>query len=198
MKLRTFLLSFVVLLAIMPFAIAQGPAYPYSVSLSFTASTGTVTGYNMYRSTYTTACGTFSKINATPFTVTNYTDSNPAQGFYCYAATAVNGTQESGLSNVYSNVSIPPPPPTGLGATVAGGQRITFQWAQSTGSGIIKNSLWSSTTHGGPYTRLWTSVAPATTATLVMPHGTTYVVVSAYSSSTIDSGSSNEVSAIVP
>lgn len=195
MKVKLVVLAIMVLASL---GWGQGPAFPYSVALNFTASTGIVTGYNMYRAPYTTVCGTFAKLNASPFTGTSYTDNAPPQGFYCYAATAVNGTQESGLSSTLSNMSIPPPPPTGLGATVAGRQRITFQWAQSTGSGLIKNSLWSSTVHGGPYTRLWTSTAPAMSATLIMPHGTTYVVASAYSSSTIDSGASNEVIAIVP
>jgi hypothetical protein len=40
-----------------------------------------------------------------------YTDNNVVDGLaYCYAATAVNTTnQESGYSNIVSNVQIPPP-----------------------------------------------------------------------------------------
>ena len=89
-------------------ASAQGPTYPYTVNLNFTASTGIVMGYNMYRAPFTTACGTYAKLNASPFTGTSYTDQNPPQGFYCYAATAVDGPQESGFSNIDSNISHPP------------------------------------------------------------------------------------------
>jgi len=44
-------------------------------------------------------------------TTTLYTDSNVVDGnSYCYAATAVNtSSQESGYSNIASNVQIPAP-----------------------------------------------------------------------------------------
>jgi len=123
---------------------AQGPSYPYSVTITFTASTGTVTGYNMYRAPYTTTCGTYAKLNTAPFTGTTYTDSNPAQGAYCYAATAVDGTAESGLSQPVTNIQIPPPPPSGLGVTLAqnkSADNATFAWKQSKGTKLSGNSL---------------------------------------------------------
>jgi hypothetical protein len=88
------------------------PASTHSVSLSWNASSSTnVSGYNVYRAVYTNSCGSFSKINSLLNTSTLYTDSAVTDGTsYCYAATAVNtNNQESGYSNIASNVQIPAP-----------------------------------------------------------------------------------------
>jgi hypothetical protein len=85
----------------------------HSVSLSWTASTSSnISGYNIYRAVYTTSCGSYAKINgATLDTLTTYTDSSVTDGTnYCYATTAVNSSnEESGYSNIVSDVQIPPP-----------------------------------------------------------------------------------------
>ncbi len=90
-----------------------GTAAPtYSVNLSWTASTSPdISGYNIYRAVYTTACGSFSQINTALNTSTLYTDSVVTDGTsYCYATTAVNSSnEESGYSNIVSNVQIPAP-----------------------------------------------------------------------------------------
>jgi len=86
------------------------PAPVHSVNLSWNASSSqNISGYNIYRAVYTTACGSFGKINALLNTGTLYTDSNVANGTsYCYAATAVNtSNEESGYSNIISNLQIP-------------------------------------------------------------------------------------------
>jgi fibronectin type 3 domain-containing protein len=89
------------------------PAPTHTVNLSWNGSTSSgVSGYNVYRALYAnTACGSFSKINSVITTTTLYTDSNVVDGnSYCYAATAVNSSsQESGYSNIASNVQIPAP-----------------------------------------------------------------------------------------
>ena len=88
------------------------PPPTHSVDLSWNASTSpNISGYNIYRAVYTTSCGSFSKINSLLNTGTLYTDSNVTDGTsYCYAATAVDtSNQESGYSNIASNVQIPPP-----------------------------------------------------------------------------------------
>ncbi len=88
------------------------PAPVHTVYLSWTASTSSnVSGYNIYRAVYTTSCGSFSKINSLLNTTASYTDSVVADGTsYCYAATAVDSSnQESGYSNIDSNVQIPAP-----------------------------------------------------------------------------------------
>lgn len=84
----------------------------YSVNLSWNASTSpNISGYNIYRATYVSSCGSFSKINSLLNTGTLYTDSTVTDGTsYCYATTAVNSSgEESGYSNIVSNVQIPAP-----------------------------------------------------------------------------------------
>jgi hypothetical protein len=92
---------------------ATGTAAPtHTVSLSWNASTSSdISGYNVYRAPYSGSCGSFSKINPNLNTTTLYTDSVVADGSsYCYATTAVNSSnEESGYSNVVSNVQIPAP-----------------------------------------------------------------------------------------
>ena len=94
-------------------ATGTGTAAPtYSVNLSWTASTSSgISGYNIYRAIYTSSCGSYSKINSLLNTTTLYTDSVVVDGkAYCYATTAVNtSSEESGYSNIVSNVQIPAP-----------------------------------------------------------------------------------------
>jgi Abnormal spindle-like microcephaly-assoc'd, ASPM-SPD-2-Hydin/Protein of unknown function (DUF1573) len=88
------------------------PAPSHSVNLSWNASTSqNISGYNIYRSVYTSSCGSYSKINGVLNTGTLYTDSSVIDGTsYCYAATAVDTSdEESGYSNIVSNVQIPAP-----------------------------------------------------------------------------------------
>jgi Abnormal spindle-like microcephaly-assoc'd, ASPM-SPD-2-Hydin/Protein of unknown function (DUF1573) len=90
-----------------------GAAAPvHSVNLSWSASTSpNISGYNIYRAAYAGACGAYSKINALLNTGTLYTNSTVVDGAtYCYATTAVNtSNEESGYSNVVSNVQVPAP-----------------------------------------------------------------------------------------
>ncbi len=75
-----------------------GVSPQYSVSLSWNASTSSVTGYNVYRGT---AVGSYSKINTTLDPNTTYTDSTVVSGAtYYYAATAVDS---SGQESTYSS-----------------------------------------------------------------------------------------------
>jgi Abnormal spindle-like microcephaly-assoc'd, ASPM-SPD-2-Hydin/Protein of unknown function (DUF1573) len=74
-------------------------ATPHSVSLSWTASTSTVSGYNVYRST-TSGAG-YSKVNGGLVGGVNYTDSSVQNGVtYYYVTTAVDS---SGNESRYSN-----------------------------------------------------------------------------------------------
>ena len=95
-------------------ATGTGTAAPsHSVSLSWNASTSSnISGYNIYRAVFTTSCGAYSKINGSTLeTQTAYTDSSVTDGTnYCYATTAVNSSkEESGYSNIVSDVQIPAP-----------------------------------------------------------------------------------------
>jgi fibronectin type 3 domain-containing protein len=72
---------------------------PASVAMSWTASTSTVTGYNVYRGT--TSGGPYSQLNSSLVTAVNYTDSTVTAGVtYYYVVTAVNSSNvESADSN---------------------------------------------------------------------------------------------------
>jgi hypothetical protein len=86
------------------------PAATHTVNLSWNASTSSnILGYNIYRAAQSGSCGSFAKINAVLNTGIVYTDSTVINGTtYCYAATAVDtSNQESGYSNIASNVQIP-------------------------------------------------------------------------------------------
>jgi fibronectin type 3 domain-containing protein len=88
------------------------PVPVHSVNLSWNASTSSnISGYNIYRAVYVTSCGNYTKINSVLNTGTLYTDSAVVDGTsYCYAATAVDSSnEESGYSNIVSNIQIPPP-----------------------------------------------------------------------------------------
>lgn len=80
----------------------------HSVSLSWTASTSTVVGYNIYRSTV--SGGPYTKVNSTPVSGTTYTDQTVlGNTTYYYVATAVSST---GSESTYSNqvsASVPGP-----------------------------------------------------------------------------------------
>jgi fibronectin type 3 domain-containing protein len=69
------------------------------VTLSWGASSSTVAGYNLYRSTVNG--GSYSKVNASLLATLNYADSSVTGGTtYYYVATAVDS---SGTESVYSN-----------------------------------------------------------------------------------------------
>jgi hypothetical protein len=75
------------------------PAPQHSVSLSWTASTSTVVGYNVYRGALTG--GPYAMLGSGNGTGTSYTDSSVQAGqTYYYVVTAVDG---SGTESVYSN-----------------------------------------------------------------------------------------------
>jgi hypothetical protein len=100
--------------AITAAATGTGTAAPtHTVSLSWSASTSpSISGYNIYRAIYLSSCGPYSKMNgSTLITLTTYSDSSVTDGaHYCYATTAVNSSsEESGYSNIISDVQIPPP-----------------------------------------------------------------------------------------
>ena len=82
-----------------------GVAPQYSVNLSWSPSTSSVAGYNVYRGTVP---GTYSKINTSLDPNTAYSDNTVASGVtYYYAATAVNSSgQESSYSSPLQ-VSVP-------------------------------------------------------------------------------------------
>jgi fibronectin type 3 domain-containing protein len=76
------------------------------VALTWSASTSTVSGYNVYRGTV--SGGPYTKINPSLVTVLSYTDSTVQSGTtYYYVTTAVDS---SGNESVYSNEVTAPIP----------------------------------------------------------------------------------------
>lgn len=77
----------------------------YTVDLSWTASTSSVAGYNVYRGT---TAGSYSKINSSLDPTTTYSDSTVTSGVtYYYAATAVNSSGEESSYSTPIEVSVP-------------------------------------------------------------------------------------------
>lgn len=83
-------------------------ATQHSVSLTWTASTSSVSGYNIYRGTQ--AGGPYVQINSSLQVSTAYTDSTVQLGTtYYYVVTAVDSTgTESSYSN-QASAAIPTP-----------------------------------------------------------------------------------------
>lgn len=80
----------------------------HSVSLSWSASTSTIVGYNVYRGTQTG--GPYTKLSASPQAATTYSDKSVLAGLtYFYVVTAVDSSaQESSFSNEFQAL-IPTP-----------------------------------------------------------------------------------------
>jgi hypothetical protein len=185
---------------------AQGPQYPYSVSLTWTPSTTQgVTAQNVWRAPYATTCGTYAVLtagtNLSP-TVTTFTDSTVAPGAsYCYAVTSYNANGNSALDQAGDNPSlIPPAPPTGLNSTVAqsGGQeKATFTFMQSPTQGITKNQLLCGKSSNGKFTMQAQSTRPVTTFSGDAPAGTAYCEVTAMIGN-VASAPSNQTKIVVP
>jgi len=75
------------------------PTVPHSVALNWGASSSSVSGYNVYRSTVSGSA--YAKMNGSMVGGVNYADSNVQSGHtYYYVATAVDA---SGTESVYSN-----------------------------------------------------------------------------------------------
>lgn len=89
---------------------------PHSASLSWTASTDTVDGYNIYRGTVSEAEAT--KLDASPVAGTTFVDNAPLLGQSFYVVRAIVGGVESVNSNEVT-VSLRPSAPTQLAATAA-------------------------------------------------------------------------------
>ena len=99
--------------------------------LSWTASTYSPVGYNVYRSA--TAGGTYTKLTATPITATTYTDTTaPATGTVYYEVTAVDTS--TSVESAAATVAARP------GPAVA-----SFTLAASAGTAMQFNPLASAT-----------------------------------------------------
>jgi hypothetical protein len=78
----------------------------HSVTLSWTASTSTVSGYNVYRSTV--SGGPYTKVNSTLIATTSYTDSTVQSGLtYFYVVTSVDSSNVESAFSTQVTATIP-------------------------------------------------------------------------------------------
>ena len=81
-------------------------AASHSVALSWTASTSTVSGYNIYRST--TSGGSYAKVNGSLVSGLSYNDTAVQSGTtYYYVATAVDGSGDESVDSNQATAVIP-------------------------------------------------------------------------------------------
>jgi fibronectin type 3 domain-containing protein len=173
------------------------------VTLAWSANTESdLAGYNVYRST--TSGGSYSKVNGSLVTSTSYVDSGVTNGTkYYYVVRAVDtSTNASGNSNEASATPTagpdltPPPVPTSLAATPGDGSA-SVSWGAVSASDLAGYNLYRSTTTGGPYTKVNTSLITGTSfGNSGLTNGTTYYyVVRSVDTSGNESGNSNQASA---
>jgi hypothetical protein len=107
--------------------------------------------------------------------------------------------------NVTGNLSVAStasnsPAIVSLAATGAKQHSVTLTWATSTSSNITGYNVYRGATSGGPYTKLNSSLLPATTYTdsAVEAGQTYYYVTTAVNSLGIESTDSNQATAVIP
>ena len=146
------------------------------VSLSWTAATGSPTGYNVKRSTI--SGGPYTNIATTVAPTVIYNDSVLGGPTYYYVVSAVNGVGESTDSLEASAAPTlgAPAAPTGLAAT-AGDALVTLNWTAS--SFATSYNVKRSTAPTGPYTPIGTVTDPTVTYSdsSGLNNGTTYYYV---------------------
>ncbi len=113
------------IIALLPVFGSRGQATPtptpapiYSVTLAWTASTGTVTGYNIYE----IVSGSYGKVATVTSPTVQATLNNVPTGSHSYVATAYNTSGESSYSNTAVAViqaPITPGTPTNLSLTIS-------------------------------------------------------------------------------
>jgi acid phosphatase type 7 len=165
------------------------------VDLSWNITSGAAS-YNVKRSTI--AGGPYVTI-APGVTATGYADTSAANGTtYFYVVSAVNATGESGNSSEVSATPQtvgPPAPPTALVARAAGKKKINLAWTQSSSPGVTQNSIYRSTSSGGPFALVATISAATSYNNSGLTSGTTYYYFVTAVTSAGESAASNEASA---
>jgi len=77
----------------------------YTVTLTWTASTSLVSGYNVYRST--TNGSNYAKINTALLTALTYVDSTVQNGTYYYVTTAVDSSGDESADSNQATANVP-------------------------------------------------------------------------------------------
>lgn len=158
------------------------------VALTWNAVQG-ATSYNVKRST--TSGGPYTTI-ATNVTTNSYTDTNVANNttYYYVVSSIVSGAES--INSFEASVVLPPSAPANLTAT-SGNSQASLTWGSVTGATYYV--LERSTTSGGPYTIISSSVTSNTYVDTGLTNGTTYYYVIQAKNAGGTSGNSNEASA---
>lgn len=159
------------------------------VSLSWTTSSGATT-YNVFRGT--TSGGPYSQIGTS--VTSNYIDNNVTGGTkYYYVVTAANSSGQSGDSNeaAATPTAAVPAAPTGVTANAVS-QQVNLSWNPSAGAATF--NVKRSSTHGGPYTTIFSPTTSSYSDT-GLTNGTTYYYVISAVNTVGESANSAEVSA---
>jgi hypothetical protein len=167
---------------------------PNSVTLTWTAATGSPNSYNINRST--NSGSGYATVGTTTAPTVTFTDSVLGGQTYYYVVTAVNGGGESGLSlEASASPSLAAPAaPAGLSAT-PGNAQVALSW---TASGFATGySVKRATASAGPYTPIGSTTAPTVTYTdsSGLSNGTTYYYVVSATGAGGDSPDTSPVSA---
>lgn len=202
------------LLAALP-AFAQGPSYPYTVSLNWVLSStpiAQISGQNIYRAQFgSTSCpsvfsGNYTKLTSSLLsnTQTTFVDGTMPPGFeYCYSVSAMGTDGAESAGTIPTTAIIPPAPPTNPTATVAmqigGKENVTVAWTPSASPGILSNQVLVGMKTGGPYNLLQVSLPAGTNSATYKnaPKETVFAVVTA-TSRMGQSGKSKEMKIVIP
>jgi fibronectin type 3 domain-containing protein len=128
--------------------------------------------------------------------------SGAASTTYYYQVSAVNGTglegPRSGEASALTG-DVPPAAPTGLTATVSGGN-VTLDWADNAEQDLAGYRVFRSSTSGGPYAPIGPALVSGSsyTDTGLAQGSTSYYVVSAVDAGGFESSRSAQVSATIP
>ena len=188
------------------------PAYPTGLIATAGVSTvsldwsnnaeGDLAGYYVYRST--TSGGTYTQLNGTLLSSSNYTDNSVINGttYYYIVTTVDNSSNESDNSNEVSATPHPdttsPAAPTGLTVTAtAGNGAISLDWNDNGEPDMNGYSVYRSTTSGIGYARLNGTILTSSNYTdnSVSNGITYYYIVRAVDIYSNESANSGEVSA---
>ena len=173
------------------------------IGLSWTGSTSTVTGYNVFRGT-TAGAESGTPLNSTPLSAsaTSFNDltATPGTTFF-YTVQAINSGTSSGDSNEASATALTSGPtvpgsPTNLTASAASADEIDLTWTAATVT-ITGYNVFRGTAIGGESTTPLNSSPLLTTSfqDTTASAGTTYFYVVQAVDSTASSASSNEATA---
>jgi fibronectin type 3 domain-containing protein len=169
------------------------------INLSWTDNSSDEDGFRIERKTG--AGGTYSQIAQVGAGTTSYNNTGlSASTTYYYRVRAYNAAGNSAYSNEANATTqtppdtTPPDPPTGLSAT-AGDSQVSLDWNNNGESDLDGYKVYRSTTSGSGYTQIADVSASAYTNTGLTNGTTYYYVVTAYDTSSNESGYSSEASA---